>query len=230
MMKTAKELKILHDEVIRCHLCPRLVEYREHVAPRRAHLDEIYWRRPVPGFGDPKAWLMITGLAPAAEGGNRTGRIFTGDATSRFLFKALYHFGFANQPNSESVNDDLILNGCYLTAAVKCVPPQNKPTRHEFRNCSRYYQRELELLKELKCVLALGKLAFDAYLYFAKSIGIGISKLKFAHGAYYELSGVPDICCSYHPTPRNTQTGTLTEEMFFNLFKIIKEKHHDQHS
>ena len=227
-MKVPKELKTLREEVVSCRLCPRLVEFRETVPPRAAFEDQTYWRKPVPGFGDPKAWLMITGLAPAADGGNRTGRVFTGDPTGRFLYKALYQMGFANQPTSESIDDGLVLNGCYLTAAVKCVPPDNKPLRQEFLNCSRYYHRELNLLTHVKCVLALGRLAFEAYVHDIKLKGAEVRPMKFSHGVHYEPPGFPAVYASYHPSPRNTNTGTLTEKMFLDLLSTIKEKFHDK--
>jgi len=227
-MKKSTGFKILREEVISCRLCPRLVLFRENVPPRAAFKDQAYWRKPVPGFGDPKAWLLITGLAPAADGGNRTGRIFTGDATARFLLKALYCQGFANQPTSESIDDGLILKGCYMTAAVKCVPPNNKPIRQEILNCSRYYHRELHLLSHVKCILALGRLAFEAYIHYLKSQEAETRHLKFSHGAYFEIDGFPSLYASYHPSPQNTYTGKMTEKMFLDLLGTIKEKYHDK--
>lgn len=208
--------------VIHCKKCPRLVDYRENVLPKPAFKGQKYWRKPLPGFGDQRAWLLITGLAPAADGGNRTGRVFTGDGSGRFLVKALYSLGFANQPLSESVDDGLILHGCYLTAAVKCVPPQNKPTRQECRNCNPYYEQEMELLTELKTILVLGRFAFDAFLMILKKDGISTKGVTFKHGASYQLENGLKLYCSYHPTPRNVNTGTLTEKMFIDLLKAIK--------
>jgi uracil-DNA glycosylase len=218
-------LQVLNDKVIKCRLCPRLVQFRETVKPRAAFQDQIYWRKPVPGFGDPNAWLMVLGLAPAADGGNRTGRVFTGDATARFLYKAFYKMGFSNMPTSESIDDGLILKGCYLTAAVKCVPPDNKPSRQELLNCSQYYHQELHLLTNVSCVLTLGKFAFDAYLLYLKSLGVNTKDCQFSHGAHFEFQDLPDLYASYHPSPQNTNTGKMTEEMFLNLLKIIKNRH-----
>lgn len=228
-LKTYSSLETLRKDIISCRLCPRLVEYRENVLPKKAFINEPHWRKPVPGYGDPNAWLMITGLAPAAEGGNRTGRIFTGDKTSQFLAKALYDTGFANQPVSESKEDGLELSGCYLTAAVKCLPPQHRPTSEEILNCNCYYQNELRLLRNLSHVLVLGKVAFDAFVLAtqarARAWAGGTSKpIQFAHGAHYQIEGLPMLYASYHPSPRNTNTGTLTEKMFQELLsKIIKE-------
>lgn len=216
--------KKLRETVIHCTRCPRLVEYRENVPPKPAFKDQRYWRKPVPGFGDPKAWLLITGLAPAGDGGNRTGRIFTGDGTGRFLFKALFSTGFANQPTSESRDDGLIVKGCYLTAAVKCVPPMHRPTPQECLNCHSYYMQEIELLSpSLKAILALGHLAFKAILLALRKRGIPTKGLVFKHGASYKIENVR-LYCSYHPTPRNVNTGTLTEKMFLDLLKTIKKQ------
>lgn len=218
-------LEVLNKEIVDCRLCPRLVEYRENVPPRASFRDQKYWRRPIPGFGDPDAWMLILGLAPAAHGGNRTGRIFTGDESGRFLMGALFKEGFANQANSDSREDGLILKGCYMTAAVKCVPPQNKPNPEERLNCSRYYLDELGLLHNLKCILALGKLAFDAYKFAVKARGLNSSNLTFKHGARYQIKGMPDIYASYHPSPQNTYTGLFTEKMLCSLLRKIKTDH-----
>lgn len=215
-------LEILRTTIINCHKCPRLVHFRETVPPRASYKEQHYWRRPLPGFGDPHAWLLITGLAPAAHGGNRTGRIFTGDGTGRFLFRGLYHAGLANQPTSDSIDDGLKLFGCYATAAVKCVPPQNKPTKEEMCHCHPYYENEMALLKNLTCVLVLGKFAFDAYLLFVKKQGHSTKEISFAHGAKYTFEGLPTLYVSYHTSPHNTSTGKLTEKMFLNLLKKIK--------
>lgn len=223
-LKIYNSFKELRDDVVECRLCPRLVEYRETVPPRAAFKDQIYWRRPVPGFGDPEAWLLILGLAPAANGGNRTGRVFTGDNSGKFLYTALYEEGFANQPTWESANDGLILTGCYLTATVKCAPPQNKPLPQEFKNCSRYWHEELRLLKNAQSVLALGKHAFDAYKAYIKSQGGNVKGLIFKHGASYRIENMPSLYASYHPSQQNTFTGLLTETMFRSLLKKIKKE------
>lgn len=212
----------LNTTLTNCKLCNRLVQYRENVPPRASFKDQTYWRKPLPGFGDPTAWLVIIGLAPAAHGGNRTGRIFTGDETSRFLMTALYEAGFANIPTSENKDDGLHLTGCYMTAAVKCAPPQNKPEREECINCSPYLEAELSLLENATSVLALGKLAFDAYLSYVKRNGGAKRSMKFTHGAEYSLEHFPTLYASYHPTQRNTFTGTLTKEMFSSILEKIK--------
>ncbi|MEM0118659.1 MAG: uracil-DNA glycosylase [Conexivisphaerales archaeon] len=201
------------------------MRFRETVPARKAFTNTQYWRKPVPGFGDPEAWLVIVGLAPAAHGGNRTGRVFTGDETGRFLVQALYRTGFANQPESVSRDDGLKLKGCFLTATVKCVPPDNKPTREECNNCSRYLDAEFYLLKNKKAILALGKIAFDACLDYVKRVGKSVRGLKFAHGARYQIDGVPELYASYHPTPRNTYTKKLTMEMMTDLLDKIKQNH-----
>ncbi len=222
-IKLFESFEALNSCVIKCRLCPRLVDYREHVLPKPKFQHEIYWRKPIPGFGDPKAWLLLTGLAPSPDGGNRTGRIFTGDATGRFLMKMLYQAGFANQPICESAKDGLILKDCYLTAAVKCVPPLHKPTPQECRNCAQYYHNEVYLLKNLKAVLALGRLAFDAYLQYAKMQGFSTRNMPFRHGAKYQWGDrVPALYASYHPSPQNTNTGKLSEEMLLTLLEQIR--------
>lgn len=218
-----KSFQSLEEKIIHCRLCPRLVQYREHVPPRAAFKDEPYWRKPIPGFGDPNAWLLIIGLAPAAHGGNRTGRIFTGDDSGRFLFHCLYEEGFASQPLSEYKDDGLILRGCYITASVKCAPPQNKPTPKECLNCSQYLHNELYLLKHLKAVLALGRLGFDAYRKFAKLEGEDVSHFQFKHGGRYPLKKLPTLYASYHPSPQNVNTGKLSEEMFRKVLQEIKD-------
>lgn len=214
----------LNQKVIHCRRCPRLVDFRERAPKRKSFEDQEYWRRPVPGFGDRDAWLMILGLAPAAQGGNRTGRIFTGDASAQFLMRALHRSGFANQPLSESLEDGLLLNGCYITAAVKCVPPENKPLRVEFENCHPYFENEFFLLKNLSAVLALGKLAFDHFQRFLIKEGGLSSLLPFSHGKKVGLDGWPSLYGAYHPSPQNTYTKKLTEAMFVSLLERIKKE------
>lgn len=217
-----QRLKKLNQVICKCRLCPRLVHFREHVPAKPQFEAETYWRRPVAGFGDEKAWLLLLGLAPSAQGGNRTGRIFTGDASAVFLMRALHREGFANQPYSESSDDGLKLLGCYLTAAVKCVPPQNRPLAKEINNCSQYLIQEMELLSQLKVVLALGRLAFDSYLEYARMRGASVKGITFKHGAKFEFEGLPILFASYHPSPQNTQTGVLNEKMFCALLKRVK--------
>ncbi len=211
----------IRNEVIDCRRCPRLVQYREEVASkkRKGFLDWDYWGRPIPGFGDPKASLLIVGLAPAAHGGNRTGRVFTGDRSGDFLYNALYKVGLANQPLSKSKDDGLILKGAYVTAAVKCVPPDNKPSPEETVNCSNYLVREIDSLSNLRAMLCLGKFAFDNVMKTIRSkYRIQGPNAKFGHGKTLRLGkGIPAIICSYHPSPRNTQTGKLSERMFLSV-------------
>jgi uracil-DNA glycosylase family 4 len=200
-----------------------LVEYREEVArnKRREFLDWEYWGRPVPGFGDPYASLLIVGLAPAAHGGNRTGRVFTGDRSGDFLYKAFYKMGLANQPTSQNSEDGLKLNGAYVTAAVKCAPPDNKPSTEETSNCSEYLASEVDSLRDLKAILCLGQFAFNAVMRTIRNkYSLPKSPAKFGHGRRLRLGdGIPVIICSYHPSPRNTQTGKLTEKMFVSVLR-----------
>jgi len=218
-------LSALDAEVVSCRICPRLVEYRERVAreQRAAFRDWDYWGRPLPGFGDPAARLLVIGLAPAAHGGNRTGRLFTGDRSGDWLFCALHRFGFANQATSSHSNDGLRLIGAYVTAVVRCAPPNNKPTREEFAACQLYLERELQLLQYLQVVVPLGRLAFDAYLSARRALGQQVPEPRpqFAHATYYDLGNVAMVP-SYHPSQRNTQTGFLTHEMFDLVFSTAR--------
>jgi uracil-DNA glycosylase family 4 len=197
------------------------VKYRESVEPRASFRNEIYWKRPVPGFGDTNAWLMIVGLAPAAHGGNRTGRVFTGDESGRFLIEGLYEVGLANKPTSISKDDGLILKGCYLTAAVKCVPPDNRPTSKEYTNCRRYLLSELKAIPSISAILALGREAFKQCVLLGESYGIKGDKTEFKHGARYTFDHFPALYASYHPSPHNTYTGRLTKPMFVDLLRAI---------
>ena len=216
-------LTVLNREVIACTRCPRLVAYRERIAreKRRAYRDWDYWGKPVPGFGDPDARVLVMGLAPGAHGSNRTGRPFTGDASGNFMYPVLYEVGFASQPAATDRNDGLTLNNLYITAAVRCAPPDNKPTPQELATCAPFLDREIAGLKNLKVVVALGKIGFDAYLNFLKRRGVLTSKkgYLFKHGASY---GMPDgkvLLASYHPSNQNTQTGKLTRKMFLKIFQ-----------
>lgn len=210
--------------VVGCKLCPRLVHFREHVPPKKALEDALHWRHPVPGFGDLQAQLLILGLAPSVDGGNRTGRIFTGDSSAQFLIPMLFEEGFANQPTSEAINDDLQLINCYITATVKCVSPGHKPLKEEFENCSRYWVNELHLLKRLSCILALGKLAFDTYVRYLKTEGLDAKGITFAHGAFYHFENHPSLFAAYHPSPQNTHTGVLTPPMFKQVLRKIRQE------
>lgn len=212
----------LRRKIVGCRACARLVKFRESVKPRASYSDEGYWRRPVPGFGDLNARLLIIGLAPAAHGGNRTGRVFTGDSSGRFLVRALHAAGFANRPVSESKEDGLVYADCYLTAAVKCVPPGDRPTQGEFDNCSGFFDSELRFLARVEVVLALGSLAFRAYLGHLSRKGVSVRGLTFGHAKRYEIDGLPRLIASYHPSPRNTNTGRLTEDMLVGLLSEIK--------
>jgi uracil-DNA glycosylase family 4 len=216
-------LAVLNREVLACTRCPRLVAYREQVAreKRRAYRDCEYWGKPVPGFGDPEARVLIMGLAPGAHGSNRTGRPFTGDASGKFMFPVLYETGFANQPNATDRNDGLKLKDSYITAAVRCAPPANKPLPQELAECSRFLDRELAGLEKVKVVVALGKIGFDAYLNYVKRRGLLPNKqgYLFKHGVSYRLPDGKVLLASYHPSNQNTQTGKLTREMFVKIFK-----------
>jgi uracil-DNA glycosylase family 4 len=216
----------LNETIIRCRRCPRLVRWRESVAktPPRRYRGMAYWARPLPGFGDPAARLLIVGLAPAAHGGNRTGRIFTGDRSGDWLYGALYTHGFANQPASIAVGDGLELKDCYITAAVRCAPPANKPSRAEFERCRPYLVRELELLCRVKVVIALGKIAFDSFLMAYRENGrvVPTPRPPFKHGSLIALPDGTKLVASYHPSQQNTFTGKLTRHMFNEVFQTAK--------
>lgn len=217
--------------VIRCNRCPELREYTAEVArtKRRAYAQESYWGKPVPAFGDHKARLVIIGLAPGAHGSNRTGRMFTGDASGEWLYRALFRAGFANQPNQRDINDGLVLRDAIITAAARCAPPGNKPTRDQLQRCRSYLEQELALLKNMAVVVCLGKIATDAAAAALKSIGFTFSSsLRFAHGGEW-LASAPStgrtvlVITSYHPSRQNTNTGVLTEEMLDSIFRRARE-------
>jgi uracil-DNA glycosylase family 4 len=219
MRMTRSGLMVLSKEVVACHACPRLVAWRERVAKekRRAYRDWDYWGRPVPGFGDPGAWLVVVGLAPAAHGANRTGRMFTGDRSGDFLYAALHRAGFASQPTSTVRDDGLRLTGAYITAPCRCAPPDNKPTPAELRRCAPFLNRELELLSAAQVVLALGAIAWKAAIDRAHASGRPFPSPapKFGHGAFVPLPGEARFLLgSYHVSQQNTQTGRLTPRMF----------------
>ena len=221
-----RDLAILQRQVIACNRCVRLIRYCRRIAreKRRMYRDWEYWGKPIPSFGDPDAELLILGLAPAAHGANRTGRIFTGDRSGDFLYRALYEAGFANQPLSRHRDDGLVLWGCYITAALRCAPPANKPLPLELRNCQPYLETELRVLERVRAVLTLGRIAFDAYLRLVwRETFPRRSSFRFAHGASYELPrGLARLFASYHPSQQNTQTGKLTPEMMREVFKDIR--------
>jgi uracil-DNA glycosylase family 4 len=213
----------LNKEVVACTRCLRLVVYREQIAreKRRAYRDCEYWGKPVPGFGDPNARVLILGLAPGAHGSNRTGRPFTGDASGNFMYPVLYETGFANQPTATHRDDGLKLRDLYITAAARCAPPDNKPLPEELANCAPYLDRELEGLKNLKLVVALGKIGFDTYLNHLKRHGLLKNRgtYIFQHAAQYKMPDGRILLASYHPSNQNTQTGKLTRSMFLGIFK-----------
>ena len=213
----------LNAEVVTCVRCPRLVEYREKIAreKRRAYRDCEYWGKPVPGFGDPNARVLILGLAPGAHGFNRTGRPFTGDASGNFMYPVLHQTGFASQPTAVCLADSLKLKDLFITASARCAPPDNKPLPEELANCSEYLDRELAGLKRLKVIVALGKIAFDAYLNHLKRQGLLKSRgsFIFQHGATYKMPDGRVLLATYHPSNQNTQTGKLTRPMFVRIFK-----------
>jgi uracil-DNA glycosylase len=217
------QFEILNREVIACERCPRLREYCTRVAEikRRAYRDWDYWGKPVPGFGDPEAQLLLIGLAPAAHGGNRTGRVFTGDRSGDFLFRALYETGFASQPESVSRTDGMHLTGVYIAAAVRCAPPDNKPNPDEFRSCRPYLERELDLLKSLRAVVVLGRIAFDTYLGILRDQGVIRSRAaySFGHDREHSIENSPVLISSYHPSQQNTSTGKLTAPMLRAVFE-----------
>jgi len=216
-------LTVLNREVVGCTRCPRLVAYREEVAreKRRAYREWEYWGKPVPGFGDPDARVLVMGLAPGAHGSNRTGRPFTGDASGKFMYPVLYETGFANQPTATDRNDGLRLKDLYITAAVRCAPPDNKPLPQELAECSIFLDRVLAGLKKVKVVVALGRIGFDAYLNYLKRHDLLPSRQPylFKHGAHYQMPDGKVLLASYHPSNQNTATGKLTREMFVKIFK-----------
>ena len=226
MPKKAALLNVLNEEIVACRKCARLVEYREKVAreKRRAFRDWTYWGKPVPGFGDSSAQLLILGLAPAAHGANRTGRLFTGDRSGDFLYAALYKAGFANQPTSVRSGDGLQLKNAYIGATIRCAPPANKPLPSEIENCQGYLIRELEILRP-KAVLALGRIAWDAYLQILKERGWIASRaaFRFAHGAEEDLPGEGGrLFGVYHPSQQNTQTGRVTPAMYQQVLRRVR--------
>ena len=222
-MSSPQWLKLLNAEVVACTRCPRLVVYREKIAreKRRAYRDCEYWGKPVPGFGDPNARVLILGLAPGAHGSNRTGRPFTGDSSGNFMYPVLYETGFASQPTAVDRGDGLALTDLYITAAARCAPPDNKPLLQELSNCSSFLDRELDGLKNLKVIVALGKIGFDAYLNSLKRRASITTKAQyvFRHAARYRMPDGRILLASYHPSNQNTNTGKLTRQMFMEIFQ-----------
>ena len=239
-MKPSVELEKLQDTVIQCRKCPRLVAYLKEVSERKPkrYRDWDYWSKPLPSFGDPGARVLIVGLAPAAQGGNRTGRMFTGDRSGEWLFNALYQFGFANQPNSLRRDDGFELDDCYITATIRCAPPKNKALPEEIENCRPYFLEELDLLKNIEVLVPLGQIAFTQTLKSLRLKGFEIPSLSFGHGKIYslrtsnsvrnaDLRSLRTLITTYHPSQQNTQTGKLTRPMFHKIFKTVRKKLRD---
>jgi len=228
-MTVVDSLCQLQDEIEACTKCTRLRAHSLEVAriKRRAYRNWEYWGRPVPSFGDPHARVLVIGLAPGAHGANRTGRMFTGDSSGDFLYSTLYATGFASQPEATTRDDSLRLKDCYITAAARCAPPDNKPTREEFGACSPFLARELETLPNVRIVVALGHLALGAYLSVLqyKNLIKKRSDYPFRHGKLYNLGDrLPDLVCSYHPSRQNTQTGRLTMSMMVGIFRQVRRR------
>jgi len=239
-MPPTRQLRVLNESIVACRKCPRLVRWRERVAreKRRAFRDWEYWGKPAPGFGDPRAELLVLGLAPAAHGTNRTGRMFTGDRSGDFLYARLYEAGFANQPTSVSRDDGLRLCNCFITAALRCCPPGNKPTPQEQANCRPYLEEEFRLLRRVRAVLALGQIAHRAFLSMLKDAGEieSFAECPFAHGVSFKVpypaAGAAGLnhgkrrmvrlFDSYHPSQQNTQTGKLTPAMFRSVLRQVR--------
>ena len=214
-MKKKHTIRSLNKEIINCKKCSRLHSYIQNVAKNKVKRfqNEEYWGRPLPGFGDPKGKILIIGLAPAAHGGNRTGRMFTGDSSGDWVAKVLHENEFASKPTSEKINDGFVLKNVYITAAVRCAPPQNKPLKEEFENCFNYLEQELILLKNIQIIICLGRIAFDTCCKLLE-----IKNKKFSHGEYFKFKKWI-ILCSYHPSRQNTQTGRLSWIQWNNIFK-----------
>ena len=225
---TYSPLRVLQQLIAGCQLCPRLREHCTHIAAvkRRAYRDWDYWGKPVPSFGDPKARILIIGLAPGAHGSNRTGRMFTGDRSGDVLFRVLHLCGLASQPAASSRDDGLTLSDLYITAVARCAPPGNRPTPEEIRNCRPYLERELDLLTHVRVVVALGKIAFDTYLDVLKARGVAPSRAPFPFGhnrCFTTAPGQPRLIGSYHPSQQNTSTGKLTEAMLLDVFSQARQ-------
>ena len=219
------KFKNLNKTILKCKKCPRLVNFIKKISTekRKQNINENYWGKPVTGFGDINAKILILGLAPAAHGGTRTGRAFTGDKSGEFLFKCLYKAKITNQPNSVGLNDGLKLNSTYITNILKCVPPGDKPLNQELHNCSKYFDTEISNLKKLKVIITLGKVAFDNCLKFYKKKYSSINKIYFKHGKDYLLPDNITLIPCYHPSPRNVNTKLVSEEMVFKLFQRAKK-------
>ncbi|WP_337860770.1 uracil-DNA glycosylase [Ferroplasma sp.] len=211
----------LNKEIIACRKCSRLVEYRNTRSVPEKYAIETYWNKPLTGYGDINGKLLVVGLAPAFNGGNRAGRIFTGDKSSDFLISSMYEAGFTNIPVSENINDGLKYNNMYITLALKCAPPDNIPLKCELENCNPYIEKEIDAMHKLKAILCLGKISFDSIIKYFRSRNIKTTGIKFINEKYYDIAGIR-LYCSYHPSPRNVNTGLLKKEDFIALLKEIK--------
>jgi len=222
-----RSLEEVRRAIVSCELCPRLRSYCRQIArdKKREFLDWEYWGRPVPGFGDARARLLVIGLAPAAHGGNRTGRVFTGDSSGDWLYEALHRFGFASRPTSVSRDDGLELTDCYVAAAARCAPPENKPTVQEFASCRPYLEAEIRLLNRVRVVVVLGRVALENFLKASddRDRTGPRSAARFAHGAETPLHGGRTLLCSFHPSRRNTNTGLLTRPMWHGIFRRARD-------
>ena len=215
----------INNSIIKCSKCSRLVKFREKISKekRKQYINENYWGKPITGFGDINANILFVGLAPAAHGGTRTGRVFTGDKSSNFLYKCLHKTKISNQPNSDHIDDGLILKKAFITTALKCVPPGDKPLKKELENCFNFFNQEINVLQNLKVIVALGKIAFDACVYFYKSNYSFSKKIKFGHSYIYHLPNNITLVGCYHPSPRNVNTGRINENKMIKLLKKIKK-------
>ncbi len=213
----------LKKNIVTCNKCSRLVKFRKKISTekRKQYINETYWGKPITGFGDPDGKILFVGLAPAAHGGTRTGRVFTGDKSSDFLYKCLHKAKISNQSKSEYINDGLKLKKAYITTALKCVPPGDKPKKNELDNCFKFFNSEISYLKNLKVIVALGKIAFDACKYFYKSKHNFTEKINFSHDKIYKLPNNILLVGCYHPSPRNVNTGRINEKKMTNLFKKV---------
>ena len=220
------EIIALNKKIIKCNKCSRLVEFRKKIIrnKRKQFINQKYWGRPITGFGDINAKMLFVGLAPAAHGATRTGRVFTGDKSSEFLYKCLFKANISNISTSEHINDGLKLNNAFITTALKCVPPEDKPNKSELSNCFNFFKQEINELKNLKVIIALGKIAFDACIEFYKNNYDLKDKFKFVHGKNYKLPNNIILVSCYHPSPRNVNTGRINEKKMTKLFKNIKKK------
>ena len=219
------EIIALNKKIVNCNKCIRLIKFRNKIIKnkRKQFKKEKYWGRPITGFGDVKGKMLFVGLAPAAHGATRTGRVFTGDKSSEFLYKCLFNANISNQNTSEHINDGLNLKNAFITTALKCVPPEDKPDKNELINCFKYFEQEITLLKNLKVIIALGKIAFDTCIYFYKNNYNLEIRYKFVHGKTYKLPNNILLVGCYHPSPRNVNTGRINEKSMTTLFKNIKK-------